>query len=148
MGKSPRTTRRAKRRVRPVHVVETSVRDLPVLTLQDPSDVQVVVVFDCRPLLLPVSLDLSGIGLLSGLPPAVSASVGVPPNEHGLLISGGGGTQMDCHPGTWGCSARGLRNRPGGRAADAGQVGVQTYREKDCLMHATNRRSQDGGRCL
>ena len=80
VGKSPRTTRRAKRRVRPVRVVETSVGDLPVLTLQDPSAVQ-------------GSLDLSGIGLLSGLPPAASASVGVPPNEYGLSISGG--TLMD-----------------------------------------------------
>ena len=94
MGKSPRTTRRAKRWVRPVRVVETSIGDLPVLTLQDPSDVQGVVVFDCRPPLLPVSLDLSGIGLLSGLPPVASASVGVPPNEHGLSISGGGDSDV------------------------------------------------------
>ena len=35
------------------------------------------------------SLDLSDIGLLSGLPPAASANVGVPPSEHGLSISGG-----------------------------------------------------------
>ena len=63
VGKSPRTTRRAKRWVRPVRVVETSVGDLPVLTLQHPSAVQGGVVFDCRPPLLPVSLDLSGIGL-------------------------------------------------------------------------------------
>ena len=84
VGKSPRTTRRAKRRVRPV---ETSVGDLPVLTLHDPSAVQGG---GLRPPLLPVSLDLSGIGLLSGLPPA-AASVGVPPNEHGLSFRGGGG---------------------------------------------------------
>ena len=79
VGKSPRTTRRAKRWVRPVRVVETSVGDLPVLTLQDPSAVQGAVVFDCRPPLLPVSLDLSGTGLLSSLHSAVSrsASVGV-----------------------------------------------------------------------
>ena len=92
VGKSPRTTRRAKRRVRPVRVVETSVGDLPVLTLQDPSAVQGG---DLRPPLLPVSLDLSGIGLLSGLPLAAAASVGVPPNEHGLSFRGGGGTLMD-----------------------------------------------------
>ena len=89
VGQPPRTTRRAKRQVRPVRVVETSVGDLPVLTLQDPSDVQWAVVFDCRPPLLLVSLDLSGIGLLSALPPAASASVGVPPRDHGLSISGG-----------------------------------------------------------
>ena len=94
--KSPRTTRhaRAKRRMRPVRVVETSVGDLPVPTLQDPSDVQGAVVYDCRLLLLPVSLDLSGIGLLSGLPTVVSASVCVPPQDNGLTVSGGG-TQMD-----------------------------------------------------
>ena len=94
VGKSPRTTRRAKRRVRPVRVVETSVVDLPVLTLQDPSAVQGAVVFDCRPPLLPVSLNLSGIGPLSGLPLPASAVVEVSPSEHGLSFSGGG-TLMD-----------------------------------------------------
>ena len=66
VGESPRRTRRAKRRMRPVHVVETSVRDLPVLTLQDPSDVQGAVVYDCRPPLLPVPLDLSDFGPFVG----------------------------------------------------------------------------------
>ena len=37
VGESPRRTRRAKRRMWPVCVVETSVRDLPVLMLQDSS---------------------------------------------------------------------------------------------------------------
>ena len=64
-GESPRRTRHAKRRMLPLHVVGTSVGDLPVLTLQDPSDVQGAVVYDCRPPLLPVSLDLSSIGPLS-----------------------------------------------------------------------------------
>ena len=91
VGKSPRMTRCAKRRVRPVRVVETSVGDLPVLTLQDPSALQGVVVFDCRPPLLPVSLVLSGIGRLSGLPPAASAVVEGPLSEHGISFSGGGG---------------------------------------------------------
>ena len=89
VGESPRRTRHAKRRMRPVCVVETSVGDLPVLTLQDPSDVQGAVVYDCRPPLLPVFLHLSGIGPLSGLPTVVSASVVVPPREDGLTISGG-----------------------------------------------------------
>ena len=79
VGESPRRTRRAKRGMRPVRVVERSVGDLPVLTLQDPSDVQGAMVYDCRPPLLPVSLQLSGIGSLSGLPTVVSASVAVPP---------------------------------------------------------------------
>ena len=55
VGESPRRTRRAKRWMRLVHVVETSVGDLLVLTLQDPSDVQGPVVYDCWPPLLPVS---------------------------------------------------------------------------------------------
>ena len=65
----------AKRRMRPIRVVETSVCDLPVLMLQDPSHAPGVVVYDCRPPLLPVSLGLSGIDPLSVLSPVVSASV-------------------------------------------------------------------------
>ena len=42
------------------------------------------------PPLLPVSLQLSDIGPLSGLPTVVSASVAVPPREDGLTISGVG----------------------------------------------------------
>ena len=79
-----------KRWMWPVCVVESSVGDLPVLTLQDPSDIQGAMVYDCRPPLLPVSLQLSGIGPLSGLPTAVSASVAVTPWEYGLTISGVG----------------------------------------------------------
>ena len=94
VGESPRRTRLAKRRIRPIHVMETSVFDPPVLTLQDPSDVQGAVVYDCRPPLLPVSLDLSGIGPLSGLSTVVSASVVVPPRVDRLTISGGGGAPL------------------------------------------------------
>ena len=39
-GESPRTTIHAKRRMQPVRVMERSVCDLPVLTLQDPLDGQ------------------------------------------------------------------------------------------------------------
>ena len=91
VGESPRRIRRARRRMWPVYVVDTSVCNLPVFTLQDPSDVQGAVVYDCRPPLLPVSLDLSGIGPLSGLSTVVKASVVVPPREDGLTISVGGG---------------------------------------------------------
>ena len=61
---SPRRTRRAKRRIRPVRVMGESVGVLPILTNQDPSDVQGAIVYDCRPPLLPVSLQLEDIGLL------------------------------------------------------------------------------------
>ena len=90
VGESPRRTRRAKRRMRPVRVMEGSVGDLPILTIQDPSDIQGAMVYDCRPPLLPVSLQLSDIGPLSGQPTVVSASVAVPPWEDGLTISGVG----------------------------------------------------------
>ena len=90
VGESPRRTRRAKRRMWPVCVVGGSVADLPVLTLQDPSDVQGAMVYDCRPPLLPVSLQLSDIGPLPGLPTVVSATVAVPLQEDGLMISGVG----------------------------------------------------------
>ena len=60
---SPRRTRRAKRRMRPV--LGESVGDLPILTIQDPSDVQGAIVYDCRPPLLPVSLQLEDIGPLT-----------------------------------------------------------------------------------
>ena len=35
VGKSPRRTRRAKRRIRPIHVMEGSLGDLPILMIQD-----------------------------------------------------------------------------------------------------------------
>ena len=87
VGKSPRRTRRAKRWIRPVRVMEGSVGDLPILTIQDPSDVQSAMVYDCRPPLLPVSLQLSDIGPLSVRPTVVSASVAVPPWKDGPTIS-------------------------------------------------------------
>ena len=47
--KSPRTTRRAYRRRRPVRVMEPSVEHLPVFTIQDPSAAAGAVVLDCWP---------------------------------------------------------------------------------------------------
>ena len=90
VGESPRRTRCAKQRIRPVRVMEGSVGDLPILMIQDPSDVQGAMVYDCRPLLLPVSLQLSDIGPLSGRRTVVSASMAVPPWEDGPTISGVG----------------------------------------------------------
>ena len=49
VGESPRRTRRAKRRMRPVRVAGGSFVDLPFLTLQDHSDEQGAMVYDCRP---------------------------------------------------------------------------------------------------
>ena len=56
-----RLTRRDRRRLRPVRILEESVSELPTLTAQDPSDLQGALVYDCRPALLPVSLRLDDI---------------------------------------------------------------------------------------
>ena len=57
-----RTRRRAYRRRRPVRVEEPAVVSVPVLTIQDPLAAAEVVVLDCRPPLLPVSMDIRGVG--------------------------------------------------------------------------------------
>ena len=87
---SPRRNRRAKRRVRPVRVVGESVGDLLIITIQDTLDVQGAIVYDCRPPLLPLSLQLKDIGPLPSRPTVVSASLAAPPWEDGLAISGVG----------------------------------------------------------
>ena len=51
----------ARRRRRPVRVMDPPVQIAPRLTEQDPWMVAGAVVFDCRPALLPVSLDVSGL---------------------------------------------------------------------------------------
>ena len=83
---SPRRTRRAKRRMQPVCVMGEC---LPILTIQDPSDVQGAIVYDCRPPFQPVSLQLKDFGPLP-LRPVVSASLAAPPWEDGMAISGVG----------------------------------------------------------
>ena len=62
-----------------------AVGDLPVLTLQDPFDVKVAVVYDCRPPLLPVLLPLSTLGPMTGLH-ARGTSVSGPPCVEGHSI--------------------------------------------------------------
>ena len=89
MEKSPRTTRHAYRWRRPVHVMEPSLENIPVLTIQDPSAAAWAVVLGCRPPLLPVSMDISGVDLSAGRLPAVSAGVDVLPNERGTSFSRG-----------------------------------------------------------
>ena len=80
---SPRQTRRAQRWIRPVRVMNGSGCDFPILMLQDPADAQGALVYDCRPPLLPVSLQLGDLGALARIRPKASASVAVPPWEVG-----------------------------------------------------------------
>ena len=70
-------------------VMEPPVENIPVLTIQDPLAVAGVVVLDCRPPLLPVSMDISEVDLSAGRLPVVSAGVDVLPHEREPLFSGG-----------------------------------------------------------
>ena len=85
MDESPRRTRRAQGRIRPVQVMSGSVSNLPILT-QDPVDAQGALVYDCWPPFLPVSLHLCDLGTLAGRRPEVSASVAVPLWDEGPSI--------------------------------------------------------------
>ena len=60
---------------------------VPVVLPSDPTDAQGAVVYDCRPPLLPVSLQLGDLGTFARLRPKASASVAVPPWEVGPSIS-------------------------------------------------------------
>ena len=71
---------------------DTPARITPRLTEQDPRMAAGAVVFDCRPALLPVSVDVSGIDMLafrSMIPPAKSFVI--PPNLEQQFGGGGGG---------------------------------------------------------
>ena len=85
------TTRRAYWRRRPVSVMEPPVVNLPVLTIQDPLAAAGAVVLDCRPPLLPVSMDIRGVDLLAGQLPAVSAGMDVLLHGREPMSRGGGG---------------------------------------------------------
>ena len=86
---SPRKTRRAHRRMRPVRIVEESDGvEPPILTVQDASDLQGAFVYDCRPPMLPVSLQFEDIGPLPLRRTVVSASLAAPPLEDSMVISG------------------------------------------------------------
>ena len=61
------------------------VGELPTLTVQDLSDLQGAIVYDCRP---PVSLQLQDIGPLPLRRTVVSASLATPPQEDCMAIGG------------------------------------------------------------
>ena len=85
--------------------MEPPIENIPVLTIQDPVAVAGAVVLDCRPPLLPVSMDISGVDLSAGRLPAVSAGVDVLPHEREPLFRGG----IDLS-GAWCCSTSGPWN--------------------------------------
>ena len=88
---SPRPSRRAIRRRRPVRIMESPVRNYPLLMVQDPLAAAGVVVLYCRPRLLPVSMDISGVDLSAIRAPPMSAEAGAFPPEREQSLGGGGG---------------------------------------------------------
>ena len=80
MDRSPRTNRRAFRRRRPVRVMDLAAAG--------------TVVLDCRPPLLPVSMDISGVDLSEIRIPAVVDDV-LPLERETLFDGGGGGACWD-----------------------------------------------------
>ena len=65
--------------------------DSPVLKVQDSLAAAGVLVFDCRPPLLPVSMDISGVDVLVIRASAVSAETAAFPPEREQSFGGGGG---------------------------------------------------------
>ena len=85
------------------------MENVPVLMIHDPPAAAGAVVLDCRPPLLPVSIDISGVDLSEILIPAVVADVDVLPLERETLFDGGGLAGIDLS-GAGCCSARGPWN--------------------------------------
>ena len=65
------------------------MQNVPVVTVKDPLAAAGAVVLDCRPSLLPVSMDMSGVHLSAIQALAVSAGAVVLPPERELLFDGG-----------------------------------------------------------
>ena len=75
--------------MRPVRILGESVGvEPPTLTVQDASDLQGAIVYDCRPPMLPVSLRLEDIGPLPLRQTVVSASLAAPPLDDFMAIGG------------------------------------------------------------
>ena len=83
------TTRRVFRHRRPVRVMEPPIENISVLMIQDPLAATGAVVLDCRPPLLPILMDISGVDLSVIRVPAVLADVDVFPLEREPLFGGG-----------------------------------------------------------
>ena len=65
------------------------MQNITVLTVQDPLGAAGAVVLDCRPTLLPVSMDIYGVDLSAIRVPAMSAGAVVLPPEREPLVGGG-----------------------------------------------------------
>ena len=64
--------------------------------MQDPLAAAEAIILDCRPPLLPVSMDIGGVDLSAIRAPAMSAEAGVLPPEREQSFGGGGGGRGIC----------------------------------------------------
>ena len=87
---SPRPCRCAIGRQRPVRIMELHVQNAPRLTVQDPLAAAGAVVLDCRPPLLPLLMDISGVDLSAIRASTMSAEAGDFPPEREQSFGGGG----------------------------------------------------------
>ena len=106
-----------------MRVKEPAVVTVPVFTIQEPLAASGAVVLDCRPPLLPVSMDISGVDLSAGRLSATSAGMdGLLPGSEPLSKGGGFvGTNLS---GAWCGSIGGPRYGPRGRVADTSWFSV------------------------
>ena len=93
---SPRPSRRAIGRRRPVRIMESPVQNAPLLTVYDPLTVAGAVVLDCSPPLLPVSMDISGVDLSAIRASTMSAEAGAFPPEREQSFVGGDLLSLIC----------------------------------------------------
>ena len=84
---SPRPSRCAIGRRRPIRVMETPIRIAPRLTIQDPLAAAGAVVLDCRPQVLPGAMDVSGTDLAEVRSMSRAGVATTVPPERGDLLS-------------------------------------------------------------
>ena len=89
-SESPRKTRCARRRMRPVRILEESVGvEPPSLTVQDASDLQGAIVYDCRTSDVTCVSATRGYWAIASTPNSCFiASLAAPPQEDFMAISG------------------------------------------------------------
>ena len=93
---SPRPSRHAIGRRRPVRIMESPAQNAPLLTVQDPLAAAGAVVLDCRPPLLPVSINISGVDLSAIRALTMSAEAGAFPPEREQSFVGGDLLSLIC----------------------------------------------------
>ena len=93
---SPRLSRRAIGRRRPIRVMESPVRIAPRLTVQDPLAAAGAVVLDCHPPLWPAAMNVSGVDLSEIQSSTMAIEADAVPPEREQFFGGGGLLSLIC----------------------------------------------------